>query len=138
VASPLDAVRRLSAASVNLLLSRAEFASLELAQARAQIMRWFALALAAMMLVLLALVAASALFVVLAWPRLDWVALLLLGLVYTLGAVLVMRRLQREMAETPPLLAETLAEVRKDRDAFVGRDSGAGDPRSNSETRESP
>ncbi len=138
MASPFDAVRRLSTATVNLLLLRAEFASLELAQARAQIMRWFALALAAMMLVLLALIAASALFIVLAWPRLDWVALLLLGLAYALGAVLVMRRLQREMVEAPPLLAETLAELKQDRDAFVGRDAGAGEPRGDSETRESP
>lgn len=121
MASPLDAIRRLSAASLNLLLSRGEFASLELAQARAQIMRWFALALAAMMLVLLALIAASALFVVALWPRLDWLSLLLLGVAYAVGAVLVMRRLQREMAEAPPLLAGTLHELRKDRDAFVGR-----------------
>jgi uncharacterized membrane protein YqjE len=138
MASPFDAVRRLSVATVNLLLLRAEFASLELAQARAQIMRWFALALAAMTLVLLALIAASALFIVLAWPRLDWGALLLLGLAYALGAVLVMRRLQREMVEAPPLLAETLAELKQDRDAFVGRDPAAGDPRGGSETRESP
>jgi len=141
VVSPLDAARRLSAASVNLLLLRAEFASLELAQARAQVMRWLSLALAAMVLVLLALLAVSALFVVLLWPRLDWAALLVLGLVYALGAVLVMRRLQREMAEAPPLLAETLTELRKDGDALVGRDSAAGAPPSPSgarEARESP
>jgi uncharacterized membrane protein YqjE len=59
-------------------------------------------------------------------------------LAYSLGAVLVMRRLQREMAEAPPLLAETLSELRKDRDAFVDRDSGAGEPRSGSETQELP
>lgn len=135
--SPLDAVRRLSAASVNLLLLRAEFASLELAQARAQVMRWFVLALAAMVLALLALVAASALFVVLLWPRLDWMALLVLGVAYAMGAVLVMRRLQREMAEAPPLLVETLTELRKDRDALVGGDSAAEASRNGSGRRES-
>lgn len=137
--SPLDAVRRLSAASVNLLLLRAEFASLELAQARAQVMRWFVLALAAMALALLALVAASALFVVVMWPRLNWATLLVLGAAYALGALLVMRRLQRELAEAPPLLAETLIELRKDRDALAGRDAAAGASRSSgSEARESP
>jgi uncharacterized membrane protein YqjE len=121
VASPLDALRRLSASSLALLLSRAEFASLELAQARAQLAGWFGLALAAAVLALLALMAASALLVVVLWSTLAWITLLLLAVAYAIGAVLVLRHLQREIRAAPPLLAQTLEELSKDRDALLGR-----------------
>lgn len=127
MASPVDALRRLSAASVNLLLSRAEFASVELAQARAQLMRWLLLALAALLLALLGLLAATALFVAVLWPVLGWVALLLPAIVYLAGAVFVFQRLQREVDDAPPLLSDTLQELAKDRDAFRGAAVGAAD-----------
>jgi uncharacterized membrane protein YqjE len=135
VASPLDAVRRLSAAAVNLLLARAEFASLELAQARAQLMRWLLLALGALLFALLGLLAATALFAIVLWPALGWVAVMLPAAVYLLGAVFLMWRLQREIAEAPPLLSETLQELAKDRDAFRGRTNGEGEPRGDSPGR---
>lgn len=124
--SPFDAVRRLSAASVSLLLSRAEFATLELAQARAQLMRWLLLALVATMLALLALVAASTLLVFALWERFGWITLLAVGVAHALGAVLVLRRLDREIAAAPPLLAQTLQEVARDRDALFGRKRDGG------------
>ncbi len=133
MASPIDALRRLSAASVNLLLSRAEFASVELAQARAQLMHWLLLALGALLLALLGLLAATALFVALLWPVLGWVSLLLPAIAYLLGAVWVFLRLQREIEDAPPLLSDTLQELAKDRDAFRGMAVGAPDP-----GRESP
>jgi uncharacterized membrane protein YqjE len=138
VASSIDALRRLSAASVNLLLSRAEFASVELAQARAQLMRWLLLALGALLFALLGLVAATALFVVLLWPVLGWVALLLPALAYLLGAVLVFQRLQREIADAPPLLADTLQELTKDRDAFRGQVAGTAAQSGDEGGRDSP
>jgi uncharacterized membrane protein YqjE len=125
--APVDALRRLSAASVNLLLSRAEFASVELAQARAQLMRWLLLALAALLLALLGLLAATALLVALLWPALGWMSLLLPAIVYLAGAVFVFQRLQREVQDAPPLLSDTLQELAKDRDAFRGA-VGAADP----------
>lgn len=111
-------MRRLTAAAVNLLLLRAEFASVELAQARAQLLRWFMLALGALLLALLALLAATALFAIVLWPQLGWVALALPSAAFLLLAVLVYRRLQREVATAPPLLAGTLEELARDRDAF--------------------
>ncbi len=119
--SPLDAVRRLSASSLNLLLTRAQFASVELAQARAQIMRWVGLALAGAVLALLALMALSALLVVVFWEQGGPWTLLALGLLYALAGYLVVRRMQHEVHEAPPLLADTLAELARDRDAIVGR-----------------
>ena len=120
-ASPLDAVRRLSAATVNLLLSRAEFASLELAQARAQILRWFTMALLTMVLLLLTLIIGSALLTAVLWPQLGWVTLAILLAVYALGAALVLRKLMGEVAAAPPVLSQTLQELSNDRDIFVAR-----------------
>lgn len=138
MASPFDALRRLSAASVNLLLSRAEFASVELAQARAQLMRWLLLALGSLLLAMLGLLAATALFVALLWPALGWVALLLPAIAYLLGAMFVFQRLQREIADAPPLLSDTLQELAKDRDAFHGQAAGAAAHRGDEEGRGSP
>ena len=118
MASPLDAVRRLSAATANLLLSRAEFASLELAQTRAQFIRWVALSLFAMVLLLLALIAGSALLTVALWPRYGWVTLAVLFAAYALGAWWVLRKLTGEISAAPPVLAETLRELSNDRDAM--------------------
>lgn len=120
-ASPLDAVRRLSAATVNLLLSRAEFASLELAQARVQLLRWFALSLLVMVLLLLTLIVGSALLTVAFWPHLGWITLAILLAVYALGAWLVFGKLTGEVAAAPPVLSETLQELSNDRDVFVAR-----------------
>lgn len=124
MASPLDAVRRLSTSSLNLLLTRAQFASIELAQARAQVVRWFGLALAAALLVLLALLALSALLVIALWEQAGAATLLALAAVYAAAGVLVVRRLQRELRDAPPLLSETLTELARDRDAIVGRSGG--------------
>jgi uncharacterized membrane protein YqjE len=130
MASPMDAMRRLTTAAVDLLLSRAEFASLELAQTRAQFIRWIALALFAMLLLLLALIAGSALLAVTLWPRYGWITLAMLFAVYALAAWWVFRILAGEIAAAPPVLSETLRELSGDRDAlFADRyreDDGGG------------
>lgn len=128
--SPLDSLRRLSASSLNLLLTRAQFASVELAQARTQLMRWLGLALIGAVLALLALMSLSALLVIALWEQAGALTLLLLALLYAAVCVAVVRRLQRETHEAPPLLAETLAELAKDRDAILGRSAGEGEPAS--------
>ena len=124
--SPLEAVRRLSASSLNLLLTRAQFASVELAQSRAQLMRWLGLALSGAVLALLALLAASALLVIVLWERAGPLTLLALAVLYAAAGYAVVRRLQRELSAAPPLLAETLAELAQDRDAILGRGEGDG------------
>jgi uncharacterized membrane protein YqjE len=103
---------------VNLLLSRAEFASLELAQTRAQLIRWVVLALFAMVLVLLALIAGSALLTLALWPSYGWITLAVLFALYVLGAALAFRKLTTEMSAAPPVLSATLRELSNDRDAF--------------------
>lgn len=122
-------MRRLSAASLALLLSRAEFASVELAQARAQLLRWFMLALAGALLALLAAVAASAWLVVLLWERAGWITLAVLAAAFAAAAGWVLLRLQREVRDAPPLLAQTLQELAKDRDALARAGAGEDEPR---------
>lgn len=119
--SPIDAVRRLSASSLALLLTRAQFAAVELAQARAQFVRWLVLALLATMLALLTLMAASAVLVIVLWESAGPLTLLGLALLYAAGGFAFYRRLQREVNEAPPLLSETLTELAQDRDAILGR-----------------
>lgn len=120
MASPLASVRRLSAATVNLLMSRAEFASLELAQTRARMMRWLVLALLGAVLALLALIAGSALLTVVLWPHYGWITLAVLSALYLIGAIWLFRTLAAEMAAAPPVLSETLRELASDRDALLG------------------
>lgn len=122
MASPLvESLRRLGATTSKLLLSRAEFATLELAEVRVQLLRWLVLALLTTALLVLALIAASALFVVLLWPTLGWVALGIVLLAYALGAAFLGLRLRREIAEAPPPLSETLRQLAQDREAFARR-----------------
>ena len=126
MASPLvDSLRRLGATTSKLLLSRAEFASLELAEARVQFVRWLVLALLTTASLVLALIAASVLFVVLLWPTLGWVALGIVLLAYALAALVLGLRLRREIAEAPPPLSETLRQLAQDRDAFARREAPA-------------
>ncbi|MGE5337837.1 MAG: phage holin family protein [Gemmatimonadota bacterium] len=128
--SPLDAARRLSASTVNLLLTRAQFASVELAQSRAQLMRWVGLALIGAVLALLALMALSAFLLIVFWDAAGPWSLLVLTVLYAVVGFLVVRRLQRELHYAPPLLSETLAELAQDRDAILGRAAGADETRS--------
>jgi uncharacterized membrane protein YqjE len=122
VASPVDALRRLPAALVTLLLSRAEFATLELAEARSRFLRWIVLALLGAVLAMLALIVGSALLTVALWPHFGWGTLVALALIYTLLAAWVFRTLAVEHAAAPPLLSDTLRELASDRDAvFAAR-----------------
>ncbi len=115
----------MSAAAFGLLLTRAESATIELGQARALALRWFALALAAGLLALLALTAASAALTLALWPWLGWITPLALAAIYAAAAWRLAAQVRREVERAPPLLAETLQELAKDRDALFG----AGDRR---------
>jgi uncharacterized membrane protein YqjE len=106
--------------ALSLLLTRAEFASVELSIARAQVMRWLLLGLGASVLAMLGLVALSAMVTVVLWDRLGWVSLGLLAAVYCLAAVLLVLRIANEVANAPPLLSETFVELAKDREAVFG------------------
>lgn len=124
----LQSLRQLTAALAALLLTRAEFASVELAQARAQAVRWLGLALAASALAMLALAAATAAAVALLWPYAGWASLLLFAIGYAGAAAALFVRVRREVRDAPPLLAQTLQELARDRESLVGDPAVAADP----------
>jgi uncharacterized membrane protein YqjE len=120
MATMLGSLRRLTSDAAALLLTRAEFASVELAQARAQLARWAGLALGAAVFALLGFGLASAWLTLALWPWLGAVTLLLLALGFGLASVLLATRLRREVESAPPLLEQTLQELARDRAALMG------------------
>jgi uncharacterized membrane protein YqjE len=106
---------------LSLVLTRAEFATVELSLARAQFVRWLLLALGASVFAVLGLIALSATIAVALWDRYGWVPVGVLAAVYCLAAALLVLRILDEVAKAPPLLGETFAELAKDRQAVFGR-----------------
>jgi uncharacterized membrane protein YqjE len=119
MASMPQSLGRLLGGAASLLQIRAEQASLELAQARTQLARWAALGVTIAVLALLALGTASAWLAVLLWDRWGAATLLLLALAYGAATLWLLLRLRREIESAPPLLAQTLQELARDREALL-------------------
>jgi uncharacterized membrane protein YqjE len=120
---PIEALRRVSARTLELLQSRVELAALELEQARAQWVRWAVLSLVCSVMFQLALLAASAALAVMLWDRFGPLTLAAIALAYAGIGAAILARLRREIAAAPVLLARTLAELAKDREALFGDDA---------------
>ena len=103
----MSPIRRAARAASSLLLARAEFAAVELAQSGTDALHWLLWALGATALLAL-------------WPQCGWYSLGLLTLVYALITGYVVHRLRRALRARPPLLAQTLAELATDREALFG------------------
>lgn len=121
-------LRRLAIDVAALLATRAELASLELQQTRERVLRWMALTAVAAILLLAALVTLAVWVAALFWdgPR-GW-ALGLLTLAYVAAAAGLVISVLHGMRNSPPMLARTLAELRKDRDALRQRAAPAAQP----------
>ena len=117
---PVEALRRVAGRSLALLLSRAEFATLELTEARSRLMRWLLFALVSAAVLQLALLAIAAAVTAALWDRFGALTLVVLALLFATAGGIVLARLRREIAAAPPLLSETLTELGKDRDAVFG------------------
>jgi uncharacterized membrane protein YqjE len=122
----VGALRRAARAASSLLLARAEFAAVELTQTSADALRWLLWALAATSMLALTLIAATATIVLALWDWLGWISLGLLTLAYAIVTAYLFVRLRRELRSRRPLLAQTLAELSKDREALFGRGADAG------------
>jgi uncharacterized membrane protein YqjE len=122
----VGALRRAARAASSLLVARAEFAALELSQTGADALRWVLWALAATALLVLTLIIATVTIVLALWERLGWYPLGLMTLAYAIVTGYMFYRLRRELLARPPLLAQTLAELAKDREALFGQSSGTG------------
>jgi uncharacterized membrane protein YqjE len=116
----VGAIRRAAKAASSLMLARAEFAAVELTQTGVDALRWLIWALVATALMALTLIAATATMVLALWDRLGWLSLGLLTLTYAAVTAYLLARLRRKLQTRRPLLAQTLAELSKDRDAVFG------------------
>jgi uncharacterized membrane protein YqjE len=118
-------IRRAASAASSLLLARAEFAAVELTQTGVDALRWLLWALVATALMALTLIAGTAAIVLALWDRLAWMSLGLLTLTYAIVTAYLLVRLRRQLRARRPLLAQTLAELSKDRDALFAHDADA-------------
>ena len=125
----MGAMTRVARAASTLMLTRARFAAVELTQTSADALHWLLWALGATALVVLTLMLATAAIVLALWPWLGWVSLALLTLAYAAVTGYVVYRLWRALHARPPLLAQTMAELAKDREALFGHGADAGPER---------
>ena len=121
----MGALRRAARAASSLLLARAEFAAVELTQTGVEALHWLLWALGATALLVLTLLVGTATIVLLLWDRLGPLSLVLLTLVYAIVTGLLFFRLHRALQARRPLLAQTLAELSKDRAALFDHDADA-------------
>ena len=125
----LDALSRLAGHVFGMAQSRLELASLELSEARTRLMLMLIASFAAVLLVGGAIAALSAWVAVVLWPTLGHAVLGWIALAYALAGGAVVWWLFSRLRNDPPLLADTLAELRHDA-AFMRSDGdNSGDNR---------
>ncbi len=110
----LDAVARVAGSVFGMLQNRLELASIEIAEAREQLVFTIVASFAAVLLLGGAVVALSAWIAVALWPTLGHAVLVWIALAYGLAGGGLLMWLRAKLRNDPPLLAETLAELRTD------------------------
>ena len=111
---------------VGLIAARLSLASLELSEARDALLLVIALALGAFMAVSFAVIAFSALIVVLTWDVLGWRILLILTLAYAGIAAALVRQIRRIIDEGRLGLPATVAELKKDSEVLMRKSRTGG------------
>lgn len=117
----IASLRAMLSNALSLLATRGELAALELGETRDRALRWAALGVVAAVLLLAALVTLSFWVAAVFWDGPRALALGILTALYALAAVVAARVVRREIADAPPLLEQTRAELKKDRDVLRGR-----------------
>lgn len=110
----LEALRRVAAALIGATSTRLELARIELGEAQQRLVLVLTGAVAAGMLAIAALAAFSVWLALLAWDRLGPSVFAWLGLFYAALALGLFAWLRARLKGTPPLLGQTLAELRLD------------------------
>jgi uncharacterized membrane protein YqjE len=112
--SLLDSLSRLAGHLFGMAQSRLELASLELSEARSRLMLIMVASFAAVLLFWGAVAALSAWVAVALWPTLGHAVLGWIALAYALVGGAVVWWLRAKLRNDPPMLADTLAELRSD------------------------
>ena len=110
----LEAVARVGGSLVGLLHNRLELASIEVAEARERLVLTIIASFAAVLLFGGAVVALSAWVAVALWPSLGPAVLAWIALVYGVAGAGTLLWLRSKLHNDPPLLGDTLAELRTD------------------------
>ena len=112
--SLLDTLSRMAGHLFGMAQSRLELASLELSEARSKLVLMLVASFAAVLLFGGAVAALSAWVAVALWPTLGHAVLGWIALAYALCGGAVVWWLRARLRNDPPLLADTLAELRSD------------------------
>jgi len=123
----VGSLRAFLAHAIDLLATRGQLAAIELEETRDRALRWIVLGVVGAVLMLAALMTLSLWVAALFWDGPRALALGLLTLAYALAGFMAVQAVRRGIATAPPLLAQTRAELKKDRDALRGRQEGSGD-----------
>lgn len=102
-----------------LFLSRIELAALELAEVRSALIRIALVGAAGLLAMWFAIACGVMLIVVLAWPFIGWGILLILAVLFVVGAIVAFQQLQRFIARGALGMPATMSELRKDRDDLL-------------------
>ena len=119
----LEAVARVGSSVFGMLQNRLELASIEIGEARERLVFTIIASFAALLLLGGAVVALTAWIAAAAWPALGPAVLGLIALVYGAVAVGLLLWLRARVRADPPLLADTLAELRTDAAMLRGEKS---------------
>jgi uncharacterized membrane protein YqjE len=123
----LDALTRLGGTVLAMLHSRLELASLELGEAGGRLVTSIVAGFAAVLLFGGAVAALSAWVAVVLWSTLGQAVLVWLALAYAAAGVVLVWWLRARALAAPPLLADTLTELRRDA-GFVQGDAAPRGP----------
>jgi uncharacterized membrane protein YqjE len=104
---------------LGLFLSRIELAALELAEARSALIRMALVGAVGLLAMWFAIACGVMLIVVLAWPYIGWGVLLILAVLFVVGAIVAFQHLQRSIARGALGMPATMSELRKDRDDLL-------------------
>ncbi len=110
----LEAVARVGSSLFGMLENRLELASIEIGEARERLVFTIIASFAALLLLGGAVVAVTAWIAAALWPSLGPAVLGWIALVYAAAAVGLLLWLRAKLRADPPLLADTLAELRTD------------------------
>ena len=110
----LDAIARVGSSLFGMLQNRLELASIEIGEARERFVLTIVASFAAALMLGGAVVALSAWIAAALWPTLGPAVLGWIALVYGAAGVGLLLWLRAKLRSDPPLLADTLAELRTD------------------------
>lgn len=118
--SIFDSAGRFGASLLAMLQTRVELASVELQEEAQRALRYLVLSLAALFMAAMTVILITFFVILLFWDDNPLTAVAVLAVLYGAGAFALMAKVKSEIRSRPALLAQTLAELRKDVECMRG------------------